>query len=502
MSYFLYGASVQGIQDFIFQTNKLKEIGGASELVEQICTSEFFKEAGIDANDENIIINAAGNIKYLFNDENKCQQLVRKFPRAIAEFAPGITISQAVFKLEKTGKLSDAINALEERLKAQRNNPQSPVEIGFMGLERARRTGGVGREYIENEVYDASSKKKIDAFAKYRKQSDSLNLKSSPNLYQKFFGADLEVNKIPFDVNQINKDSSSPWLAVIHADGNGLGKLVQRLSSKLKEKDTEVAKKAFAVFSRQLDEATQIAAKTAFKNLNLNASKEEKYPIRPILLGGDDITLIIRADLAFDFTVNFLQEFEYQTQKRLAFLSTDYEITEFRNGLTACAGIAYIKYSYPIHYGLHLAEELTKKAKKASKSIKDQKLPPSSISFYKVHSSFIEDIEEIEKKTLTAGNVRFDYGPYFLMRTSEFPEVKDLLKLLAVLDEHRNDKSKGVSKLRQWISELYKAESTADFMLKRIGVVDANFYKEMELDKAIVNNKTMIYDVLQLFSFL
>ena len=33
---FLYGAAVQGIQSFIFQTNALKEIAGASELVEQI----------------------------------------------------------------------------------------------------------------------------------------------------------------------------------------------------------------------------------------------------------------------------------------------------------------------------------------------------------------------------------------------------------------------------------------------------------------------------------
>ena len=40
---YLYGAAVQGIQSFIFQTNKLREIVGASELVEEICTLEFAK---------------------------------------------------------------------------------------------------------------------------------------------------------------------------------------------------------------------------------------------------------------------------------------------------------------------------------------------------------------------------------------------------------------------------------------------------------------------------
>ena len=35
---YLYGASIQGIQDFIFKTNKLQEIVGASEIVKGIAT--------------------------------------------------------------------------------------------------------------------------------------------------------------------------------------------------------------------------------------------------------------------------------------------------------------------------------------------------------------------------------------------------------------------------------------------------------------------------------
>ena len=33
MSKYLYGVSIQGIQEFIFKTNKLKEIIGASKIV-------------------------------------------------------------------------------------------------------------------------------------------------------------------------------------------------------------------------------------------------------------------------------------------------------------------------------------------------------------------------------------------------------------------------------------------------------------------------------------
>ena len=41
---YLYGASVQGIQGFIFATNRLREIVGASDIVEEIATVFFEKE--------------------------------------------------------------------------------------------------------------------------------------------------------------------------------------------------------------------------------------------------------------------------------------------------------------------------------------------------------------------------------------------------------------------------------------------------------------------------
>ena len=46
MEKYLYGAAVQGIQNFIFQTNELKDIVGASELVEDICTNLFQEAVG------------------------------------------------------------------------------------------------------------------------------------------------------------------------------------------------------------------------------------------------------------------------------------------------------------------------------------------------------------------------------------------------------------------------------------------------------------------------
>ena len=65
MSKYLYAAAVQGIQDFIFKTNDLKHIVGASELVEQICTKAFDEFEVNEANGVSVV-RAAGNIKFIF----------------------------------------------------------------------------------------------------------------------------------------------------------------------------------------------------------------------------------------------------------------------------------------------------------------------------------------------------------------------------------------------------------------------------------------------------
>ncbi len=101
-------------------------------------------------------------------------------------------------------------------------------------------------------------------------------------------------------------------------------------------------------------------------------------------------------------------------------------------------------------------------------------------------------------------NVSFDYGPYFMDKIEGFACVKELDEKLEVLQEHKKDKSKGVSKLRQYISELYKDKSKAEFMMNRISTVNKEniaFYKDLKLE-AERNKRTMILnDLIQLHTF-
>lgn len=501
MSKYLYGASVQGIQSFIFQTNKLQEIVGASELVEEICTKTFWDIAKIKKDDPNIILNAAGNIKYVFDDEQKCRDFVREFPKAVMEMAPGITISQAVIKYDDGRKLKDVLQDLEEKLQVQRNKASIPFEVGFMGTERSRRTSGVAfktrkKRNGEDEYIDEATYLKIE------KQKRSLKL------FEKISEiGDAKVKETLLETD----DLKGSWLAVIHADGNGLGAIIQNLSNSFDDKNNEEVKQAFKKFSVALEKATTNAAQKAFK-ATIKGKDNGIYPIRPIVLGGDDLTVIIRADLAFDFTKTFLKEFERQTENEFKFLR-NYDVGGFDKGITACAGIAYVKKSYPFHYAVDLAEKLCSDAKNFVKGkTKEYEnkhpeinglIPKSALAFYKVEDSFIEDsLSEIKERTLKGDNIDFRYGPYLLHEEGNFASVKELEDKLKHIKEREKNlpkgESKGITKLRQWATEVFKNKTAADFFLDRMKVVNDKFYDEMKIDEERKKKRSILYDVIQL----
>ena len=497
MSKYLYGASVQGIQDFIFKTNKLAEIIGASELVEQLCTS-LFEKSVIDFKQENLIMGAAGNVKYVFDTENECKKVVKIFSKAAMEHAPGVTVSQAVVKLENID-LPNAIDVLEKKLKAQRNITQRPIETGFMGLERARRTGGVASTSRNNrngslELVCESTDKKRTAIASQKEKEDT---KSKESLFKKIAGLEVKNREIAFDISEITASGNNSWIAVIHADGNGLGAIIQNVGQTLMKESK------FSAFSNAIETATKNAVQKAFTEVVLKERNTNyRYPIRPVVLGGDDLTVIIRADLALEFTNIFLRAFEMTSRQEFEALGLE----GYQKGITACAGIAYVKESYPLHYALNLAESLCGDAKKKVKATdcenKYGNIPKSSLAFYKVQDSFVAELKELKERTLkTPTGLDFYAGPYLL---NEIDELNKKLKIIRN-EADKSDKSKAVGKLRKIVSEYYKDEATAFFMLERMKEINSNFYTVLQLEdeknSAIKNKKSQLLDLITLHNF-
>lgn len=470
MSKYLYGAAVQGIQNFIFQTNQLSDIVGASELVENICTTLFRELVQDDDYENNSIIHAAGNIKHIFTDKEECKRIVLEFPRMVVEYAPGITISQAVVELDDAGTNFDKkVNELEEKLRAQRNKPMASTTIGLMAMHRNRNTGlpAISCKKVKgkDEYWDAATLAKRDA-----------NEETTQRLCNDAFGKEnIKDKRFAYNIEDIT--DKNDWIAIIHADGNGLGQIVQEFGDKPEE---------FKQFSTDLDKNTKAAAVSAYEYIRkeYELKDNEIIPIRPLVLGGDDFTVICRADLALDYVTKFIEEFE--SKNKFKGEKKTYE-------LTACTGIAYIKSSFPFYYGYELAESLCSAAKNDTKKF-NQECPASCIQFHKVQDSFVEDYQDIVKRELhPTKDISFKFGPYYCGSKDKpngrwsVSELKDNADLLD-LDEKEGNAIK--SHIRQWLTLIHDGQtSKADQKLWRMKELYCGSGKWLDLINKLTNNK-------------
>jgi len=460
---YLYGASVQGIQGFIFETNKLQEIVGASEIVKKI-EKDFEKKY----KPLTILRNAGGSIKVIFDNEEACKRVALEFPKDIMQMAYGIVISQALVKMEgKFANQNDADIEVERLLRIQRNKPTIPLDfsLGIMKLNPSTSKPIVGYSK-KDEALDIASKQKRDAYSKWFQHKR----KENPNF--------KEFKDISAFSNNKNK------IAIIHADGNGLGKLVPNLKEKLSE------------FSVKLDKAT----KKAFED-----AKEDIVKIREVILGGDDLTVICDANVALKFIERYLKNFEENT-------SNIDELKGLTDKLTACAGIAYTNEKYPFHYAVDLAEALCSQAKK------DSNREASCVMFHNIQSSNFQNWDKFVEDELTITNdketIRCDFGAYYLESDTK-PTIDNLV---TVIESYRCDGSP-ISRLRAWMGELYNSELYAKTMLERINVMAQQssewkeeimnnnlkkLYNSLSNENLIVTKdsklKTPIYDVLQILA--
>jgi hypothetical protein len=220
--------------------------------------------------------------------------------------------------------------------------------------------------------------------------------------------------------------------------------------------------------------------------------------------------VICSADIALRFTNEFLKEFEVQTKKELKSLVDNYDLEEFKEGLSACAGVAFCNEKYPFHYGINLAEDLCKVAKKEAKKINDT-LAPSSLMFHNVQSSFYTSYSDFVKNELELNNISFKFGPYYTNKKFG-STIEDFINIVNCFNVEGSPKSR----LRKWLGELHYDTNYASSLLKRINqVLDSKvkdttnnalkeLHKDLSLDSLFIKKDskdyTPIHDIVEIAS--
>ena len=190
-------------------------------------------------------------------------------------------------------------------------------------------------------------------------------------------------------------------IAVIHIDGNGVGGVMRRLDEVLSEKggalkgELEVAEgdsDALRVFvlkiSERLDAAVKLAFRSAWERVAKLARKDAEdsnrrytaIPVVPVILGGDDVTVITSGDYALPFAAAYLRHYEEATGNDPILRYLTPPEGQDTGTMTAAAGVAIVKRNFPFHIAYELAEKLVERAKKVGKTA----CPPCSTLDYHV----------------------------------------------------------------------------------------------------------------------
>jgi len=402
---YAYLFEARGIQRFLFASGKLKDMQGGSELLDYICADGGLLDQVLEK--LNLSPKAprnAGGVFYLvFDQQQDAQRFQAVWRIACANWIPGV---EQVDTLSYGEKARDAIKNGLNLLRTQRNQINADLPRPGPLSERSPRTGLAAVQNIKGESLDAATAKQ-----RVFERTDT-----EASLAQRF----LNENKVfwPTDFEEsAPKDRRFPLddrrlVGLIHADGNGLGELLRVLNSACQNAEDATYIKLYKTFSDGLTSATLGAARDASKAVLLPAAIDIDHgnrllPARPLVLGGDDLTIVTRADLALPYTQVFLKAFEQHSRTSMDTLRAEFEKAGLTDAgvqlpehLTACAGISYMKCSQPFLAGHDLAESLCKRAKDASRKARasDQDLMPSSIAFHKVQDSLLEDAKDLFNK--------------------------------------------------------------------------------------------------------
>jgi hypothetical protein len=151
----------------------------------------------------------------------------------------------------------------------------------------------------------------------------------------------------------------------------------------------------------------------------------------PLVLGGDDLTVLMDGRYALLFARAFLAAFEKKTAEGdLIHRVAQKALNAGR--LSACAGVALVKPHFPFHNAYDLAEALLKSAKTVKRRVTHRGSPNtpyscSALDFHILFDSVHTELDDIRERLSTdGGNTRLNAAPYVVTPLTDLADAGDI----------------------------------------------------------------------------
>ena len=462
----------RSIQKYVFSCNKLKTNVGASYLVDGIFNDlmqniilpkynlkmpdiSWKKSDGIqivkdDTIEAEIVYIGGGNMLILINkfpeeeDNLKlCRDIVSSWSLEILKKAPGLKTGAAIGMMDVSeDAFKDSLDDMYVQLKQNQNTVLPQVDLPYTGLTLECDISGKtadtfdwmekDKKWIAKEV-----KAKTDA---YKYASEKVRSE-----YKDILEKDGSRDKYDFaiELEKIGCKEGESYISVIHIDGNNMGIKFSKCKDsqerkKLSLKVVDIVQKAFRKLIQSIiDEYDSKAYDEVLDKRDLIDDKGKKLlPIRPIIIGGDDITFVCPARVGIEYAKRFIeavnkQDFlnDEQYERMSREVKEENKSMKLSKTMSCCGGVAIVPLKYPFFRAYQLAEHLCSSAK--TKSRQDDS---SLIDFAILYGEMTPSLEQLCRYQYVAPEGYLHYGPYYIKKNSDEDiadksSINDLLSL-------------------------------------------------------------------------
>lgn len=319
MDRYLMILEVSQKQAYIFGSRELKENIARSAEIRFVTSSEFFEQVCPDCySRENMVYSGGGHTILQFDTENAAKTFAEKLTLRVLQDFPAMELFVKIREYEDAKTPGENLNALAAGLEAK----------------KARRTASFRRKAfgVEHPQQPVVKRSQNDRIPQLHRAPDGWTLTSDG---EELAGADN-------------------FLAVVHADGNAMGRRVQNVYEGCRD-SWDSCVDQLQKFSKRIDDVFSAAYDEMIHELieALNASGYEAnlrdgkkvLPVRKVVGAGDDVCFITAGHLGLECAVSFLNHLS-------------------EKGYAACAGVVLIHKKYPFRQAYDLSEELCSNAKK------------------------------------------------------------------------------------------------------------------------------------------
>lgn len=489
------------IKGYVFGTDKLREIRGASSVLDHLNRIAMRDKA---TSYGAVPIYTNGGSGLFLIDAEKAESFGEEIQKQYREVTGGgSSITFVILDLPDGAPdnleelmnydLKEPLELLRYRLREKKNSPSDVVSFPshpFMRLCDAcgvRYAHGEVKEQVEvQDPGEGDGLYCISCIKKRRRNKFIIQLIKSTIKRGKFKRASYDNEYLwvelirllrsdevggeyvlpedaerPEDFNVFREfKGAKEYLGLIYADGNGMGKKIENCKTLAQ----------FQQFAEDVDDSIYEAVCIAIKrHLQIEAHVKDKddhtFPFDILLLGGDDVIMVTPASVALDVARTIAEEFHRLTQEKERKWKWESRKGD-PEGFTLSVGVVLSPVKYPFGLLQELAEDMLKSTKKegakravpqrikqAQGETEEQEVDDTLINFMSVTGSTSLDFKRVYA---SFSSERGEEAFYATLRPYDLEQLKTLLDVIRGGYRH----SLGRTKLHQLREAVLKKNLT------------------------------------------